>query len=487
MEYYQLYELVNLPNTLIPYLIKNFKPLFKYEAFKDYDVFNHDVFNHKKRPRRYKKVAEGRPINGVPQLVDVEVPVNRVGIPFQKLIVDTAVAFLTGGEIELVATPVGDIEQRMFDWIKQTWDDNKLDFENTTIAETMMSQLECAELWFRDVDDDGNQVMKMNIIAPATGYVLQPIFDGIGNLIGLAMGYKKNDVEGKKVDYYDLYTIGDDGFAELRKYIKDGTGWVYIQYIADQVEGLPPEKANAIIKLPYKKLPLMYYCQATSEWYDVQSMIERKETIRSNHGDTNDYSGSPVLFGRGKIRSAPDKGDPGKFLSTDDVNGDLKYVTPDGAPDSLKLEDEELNELIFLCSQTPNLSINNLKGLGSVPSGAAFERLLIAAYMKAKKKQRGNFGKTIQRRINFLKSAAAVLFPELKPAVKMNIKVKYSLFNIDDIADRIQNALNANGQKPIMSQEESIEFAGISDDPKTTFEKVKAEADALGVVIGGGI
>lgn len=474
MELSQLEALSVNPAEMVSFLLKNLKPYFRYEAFKDYDIIFHDVLDKSKRKDKVINKPTGQlQADGITPITAPDtVPVNRIAIPFQKLIVDTAATFLTGGCIDLKCTPDSETEKAMFDAVKSIWKRNKLNFKNSQIATHMMSETEVAELWFSDTvkDPDGKEttVMKMNILAPSNGYQLQPIFDGINNLIAFGVYYTGVDNDGKRVEYYDLYTE-----KVLQKHAKSYRGKWEIRANEDG--------SNMIIELPYGKIPIIYYQQLKSEWYDVQYMIDRMEKMQSNHGDTNDYSGSPILFIKGKIQGFAAKGEPGKVLQGEG-DAEASYITPQSAPESMKLEWENLKNLIFLCTQTPDLTLESLKGLGQIPSGAAFERMLIATYMKARKRQVGQFGECIQRRINFLIAAAATLDNTIKNEVDLDINVEYGLYQIGDLTDRIQNALLANGNKPIISQEESVEMAALTDDPQATYDKIKAEDNSIGNV-----
>lgn len=478
MELSQLTALSVNPAEMVSFLLKNLKPYFRYEAFKDYDIIFHDVLDKAKRKDKLINKPTGQMApDGVTAITAPEnVPVNRIAIPLQKLIVETAATFLTGGCIDLKCTPDDDQEQAMFDAVKAIWKRNKLAYKNSQIATHLMSETEVAELWFSDTvidvkSGEEKTVMKMNILAPSNGYQLQPMFDGIGNLIAFGVYYTGVDNDGKKVEYYDLYTDNT-----LQKHQKS--------YRSEWVIRQDEDGKEMIIDLPYGKIPIIYYQQPKSEWYDVQHMIARLEKMQSNHGDTNDYSGSPILFVKGKIQGFAAKGEPGKVLQGEG-DATASYITPESAPESMKLEWENLKNLIFLCTQTPDLSLESLKGLGQIPSGAAFERMLIATYMKARKRQVGQFGECIQRRVNFLVAAAATLDETLAEETDLDINVEYGLYQIGDIADRIQNALLANGNKPVISQEESVEMAGLTDDPEGTFKKIQDEQNSLGNVFDG--
>lgn len=473
MELSKLQDLVATgnPAEYVSKLLKGYKPYFKVEAFKDYDVLWHDIMSQIKRPDKQikKKSGEKNP-DGTDIIETALVKVNRIALPFQKFIVETLATFLTGGKVEFKCTPQGKAEEDMLKAVKSIWKKNKLAFKNGLLAETMMSQTECAELWFTDEKQDPKTKkiiysLKMNLLRPSDGFELQPFYDEIGDLIAFGVKYKKD-----KIEHYDLYTD-----VELRRHIKQNGIW-----------GLNGNPEDAIIQLQYGKMPIIYYQQDKSEWYDVQSAIDRLEKMQSNHGDTNDYSGSPILFVKGDIEGFAAKGEPGKVLQGSG-EASAEYLLPSTAPESVKQEFENLKAFIHLFTGAPDLSLSSLKGLGQIPSGAAFQRLLILTYMKVRRRQVGDFGMLIQRRNNFLISALAnnpLLIPEdVSAAADLDITIEWGLYQLNDLMDSINAAIAANGGLPVISQEESVQMAALTDDPDATWEKIKAESSAIGNVL----
>lgn len=472
----ELSELNNLtssgnPAEYVAKILKSFKPYFEYEAWKHYDVIFHDVMNKAKRLDKIVKRPTGdlKP-DGTDIIETASIPVNRIALPFQKFIVEILATFLTGGKCDFKCSAEGQVEEAMFKAIKDIWKKNKLDFKNGTIAETMMSQTECAELWFTDYKTDPKTkkqvpVLKMNVLRPSDGFELQPFWDEIGDLIAFGVKYTKD-----KIQHYDLYTD-----EELLRHIKVKGIW-QLATIPSEQEGGDPQ--DAVIPLKYGKMPIIYYWQQKSEWYDVQTEIERLEKMQSNHGDTNDYSGSPILFVTGDIQGFAAKGEPGKVLQGKGT-ATAEYLMPETAPESMKQEFDNLKAFIHLFTGAPDLSLNSLKGLGQIPSGAAFERMLILTYMKVRRRQVGDWGLTMQRRINFLISALAQTVPALADASDLDISMNWGLYQLNDLMDMINAAIAANGGLPVISQEESVGMAGLTDDSDVTWKKIQDEQGSL--------
>lgn len=449
------------PSIFIPAIRQEWKQLFEIKAFKEYDPCFHEIVTNSTGKRNDKTISVPVPgdCDDNPQMMTKVVCLNRLPLALQQLIVSRSAAFLTGGKIELKSKPSDNAQQKLYDAVKETWRKNKLDFKNNYIAETFMSQLECAEIWYSKKNADGTISMKCNIYRPIDGYDFVPVFDAHKDLLAFGLGYKtvRDKAEIEHMDIYD-------------------TEWL-TRYEHVQSEWVQKEK----IKLLYGKIPVIYYSINKSIWEIVQKLIERLEYLLSNFADSNDYTGSPILAASGQIKGFSAKGETGKVIELQDGdNGskaDLKYVTYDKAPEAIKLEIDTLRGLVFTLTQTPDLAFEQMKGLGDI-SGVAFDRLMIDAHLKSKAMQNGMYGECIQRRLNFLCYACAAT-NSVESAKDMEITAEFSLFSIDSVSDRIDNAKKANGGKPVIDALGGIKMAGLTDDPEGTLKLIQEETEAV--------
>lgn len=444
-------------------------------AEKEYDVKQHDVFDVTIRKDKTKRDG-------------TSVKVNRIGLPLQKLIVNRRVAFMNVGAIKLEANPETTEQERLYDMVKKIRDDNKMDFVETDVATRLLSELQVAKLWYSIpasegywgdlVSVGGRFRMRCEVLSPRKGDGLLPVFDRYGDMIYFGRTYETpidiNEVTGSdnidasaKDKRFDIYTNTHIyRFRQPRQGEQapsGGSGWL-----------LEEAKHHS-----YGKIPVIYYGKALPPWADVQHAIARLETVLSNFGDTNDYHGSPTLVFLGEfVGQAAEKGETGKQVQIKPVNGttlaDAKYVTWEHAPESIKLEIETLAQYIFTCTQTPQMSMEDMKDLGNV-SGVAYDRIFMDAHLAARAEIMGEYGMGTQREINFLKAACSAIDTTLAEASRtLDIKFDIPIFRINDDREQIDNIAAARNAG-ILSQETALQFFPWISDAEAELKRLIAE------------
>jgi hypothetical protein len=472
-------------------------------ALMQYNPAEHDVFNKAKRKKRKIIVPTGEKKTVGDKEVDVTAvkyeEVNRIGIPLQKLIVNRRIAFMNTGNMNILAKPKTDQEKTLLEMVKKTREDNKMEFKLSEIAERMMSELQVAELWYSEDVESGywgelapnaTKRMRLKIISPALGDRLLPVFNGSGSLTYFARGYKTTPDVTDKIDFNnpestEVIAISNTEIEHLDIYNVD----TILKF--EQENGVWILKGT--IKHTYGSVPVIFYKQDAPEWADVQPIIDRIETLLSNFADTNDANGSPILFAKGIIKSMPARGETGKMINVVPQIGkdnkevgeaDLKYVTWDRAPESVKLEFETDLNFIYTCMQTPDISTKGMAEL-SIQSGVGFDRVFVDAHLGAMKHTKGTFGECTQRSLNFLVKACVAINTSLKPAVNLQLKPDFPLFRINDEAETINMLTAATGGEAVLSQKTAVGLSGLTQDPEGEYAQIKKEADTLGQDITG--
>lgn len=428
-------------NDAVNIIIDNKNKVFDAESYRQYFGINHKVNSQMQREDKIIKVPIGdgsKDANGEDVLISKVVKVSRISTEFQKLITTIATSFGAGGGVILKAKASQEQKETLIR-TKDIWKRAKCEYKNYEILETIYSQKEVAEVWYTNE----NKELRCNIYRPSDGYELIPVFDGNRDLI--LFGLKSTiEINKEEFDVLDLYSKDN-----LYRFIKKQDKWVTRE---------PP------IKLNYGKMPVVYYQYDEVIYKGVQSLIERYEVLLSNFADTNDYNGSPILFSKGEITGYGVKGEAGKFIQGEG-DADLKYISNNAVPESVKLEFETIKNLIYTLTLTPELSFDIMVSLGNV-SGLAMDRILTGAHLKAKKIQNGVYGLGIQRRLNFLVSALTNIYPDLEAGKDLYVTPQFNLFRISSESEKITSMLLANGNLPLIDHESSIEEAGLVENPE---------------------
>lgn len=427
---------------------------------KQYEPEGHDILDISKRPDKIITVQENKE-----EVTKTVVP-TRLPVSYQKLIVRMAATFLCGNPIQLDAMPTNDSQKDILQAMKRLWEKNKLDYDSKTIAKLMMSETEVAEVWYpekaesdywADTSFAGSVIkMRMKILANSLGDQLYPVFNTNGDMVAFGREYSIK-VEGKDEQHFDLYTDQNTYLGT-----KKGTEW--------EVKIEP----NVL-----EKIPVIYYRQYKPEWSDVQWLIDRFEKTISNHSDTNDYFGSPMVFVEGDIEGFASKGESGKVLQGK-AGAKASYLSWDQSPKSVELEQGTLRSLIYNLTSTPDISMENMKGLGTF-SGFALKMLFMDAHMKAADKEE-IFGKSIQRRINLLKAALGKKIKVSSAAgTSLHIKPKFEYYLPKNHQEIVEMLFTATGSKAIMTQETAVRMNPLVTDSQAEIDQLKEEGNVEGI------
>jgi SPP1 family phage portal protein len=444
-------------------------------AMAQYKVKKHDIFDTNKRPdKTIKKDSGETDANGNPTLVTATVEVARIGLSLQKLIVERRVGFMLSDPVKTSAIFNNDSpseqEQRMEKLVERIQNDNKMDYRNKELARRMMSELECAELWYFVENKEPDQVlrskftMKLKILSPELGDKLYPLFDSTGDMIAFARGYKLREGE-KDIDHFDVYTTEFE-----YKYVNRNDVW----QLDPEVITMTLEGAKTINPIPNAvgKIMIIYHSQKQPEWDDVQPLIDRREKLASNHADTNDYFGSPILKIKGEIKGYAQKGESGKTMQVQE-EGDADYLSWDSSPESMKDERESLQKDIYSLTQTPDISFERMVEIGGNISGIALKLMFLDAHMAVRNKEE-IFGIGLQRRLNLLKAAIGTVIDTSLSGEARTLQMKPVLtpYMPENVTEMIEN-LSVAKTGGIISTETAVEQNPLVEDKDVEMERLK--------------
>lgn len=473
-----LQEILALPTEAekIYYLKYRRTPLPDAQAlYKDWDPDKHDIMDPEIRPDNKVIVEEGKsdPKTGKvipPQYKKDDInPTNRIMLPLEQDITNIHTAWAVGNDPKVNCEPNNDQEKALLTIINSINRKNKMRYNNKRIVRSWLSETEVAEYWYV-VKDEGfwrkilEQVKKTfggtvtpqfklrcAIWSPFRGDKLYPLFDDKGDYVALSREYSVKDADGTETIYF--MTVTDEKVYKWRM----ETDWVKVSEF----------------KHGFVKNPTVYSWRPKPLCHNIRPIRDRLERLMSNFADCIDRCFFPYLILEGDIQGTPQQSGKNRLIKITN-GGKVYYLNWDQASDAVRLELENLWSKAYQLTNTPQLSLDSLKGLGDVPSGRAFRFLFMGTDL-AIDNHAEVIGEHIQRRYNFLVSAVGSLNAEYQKAAQtIDIETEIQPFTIDDIAEKIKNATDACGQ-PIASLKTGVMLAGLVDNVDDEINEMQQE------------
>lgn len=422
-----------------------------YDLIKQYEPKLHDIMTDKvKYPDKPIKNDKGETIR--PE------PVTRVCVGLQKLSVKRISEFMFTIPVNPVCqdAKIDATAKKQFEAVKKVLKKNKWNTLNKKRCKVISAECEQATYWYVDEkvkDSAGKSIdirLKYDIYSPSRGDELYPLFDDTGDMIAFSRQYEVANENDKKDVYFETWTAD-------KHYIfkQNGSGWDV------------RESDNAL-----GKIPVIYSYRPEPIWADGDNgKVEQIEKLLSKNGDIIDYHSSPVLIIKGNLQGAPVKGEANKVFNTPDANGGAEYVSWTQSPESTKFQFETLLRLFWSEMQLPDLSYENVKGIGAT-SGVALKMLFSDAHLKCGDEWE-IYEDLIEREFNVIKAYLAAPYGD--SINELDVEPVMRPFIIDDEKEKIEVLVTANGNKPVVSQKQSVALAQLSDDTDADYIEIKAE------------
>lgn len=459
-------------------------------AEKALNPYKHAVFDHAVRPDKKVRIdpEDTSDEENVTKVVtgDGEVKegyrfekVARIALSLPKLIVSRHASMIFGNDVSLICTPEDEKQKVVLRVISKIRKAVKEKTINRRAAKILFSCTEVAELWYAVPVDRNNPnkkskkygintpvKMRCAILNPMNGDQLFPYFDETGDMIAFSRIYARQDSQLKKHFFFETWTDEEHMVWE-----RTGTGYVPAEGFGDSENPQPEENVIG-------KIPVIFASAEEAVYHDVMMLIERLEKLLSNFADTNDYHASPKIFVTGQIQGFSKKGESGAILEGES-GSTAQYLSWSNAPESVKLEIETLLRMIFMITQTPDLSFDSVKGLNL--SGVSLKLLFTDAYLRVLD-DREIFDEYLQRRYNLLAAFVGKMDVTLAEAAdQIEIEPEIHPFVVTDDAAELQMWQNGNGGNPVMSLRTSVQGAahitGV-DDVEREIEAIQEEVDS---------
>jgi SPP1 family phage portal protein len=399
----------------------------------------------------------------------------RIPINFAKKIVTTATAFEVGKPVTLIPSE----ENSLSMLFSNIWKTNRIDSKIADLIRLKKSETQAAiQFYIVDLKPESilNKILvkiglksqakeiKSKILNNKDG-IMTPYFDSSGNMIAFMWQYKAKGNSDKELNHVEIWD------AEKYHYLNDESG--------------KTAYATNPILHGFDRIPIVYISQEEPEWFDVKEMIDRIEVSLSKLGASNDYSAYPLLQIFGEVNSFPDKDESGKVLqfpmTKDDegkyVNGKAEFLSAPNAVESAKVELEMLKGFIYSISHTPDLSFDNVKGLGNV-SAVALKLLFLDAVIKATINE-GENRTMIERIINVILSG--IVKTTNTSLLKESQILYYEIIFNSIIPDDVQTATDIIiklKEAGLMSAQSAIKLIDMVENPEEELNLINSEKQA---------
>jgi hypothetical protein len=391
--------------------------------------------------------------------------VTRVTCDLQRLATKRMTELVTGIPPKRVYTPNNDRQKQIAAYIESIYDRNRINSVNNERLNMLFAGCEVFTLWYaieeRNTLYGFSSPLKLRCrnFSPMLGDELYPLFDEYGDMIAMSVGYTRK--KGRKyVQYFDTYTAD-----KHIKWSNENGGWAEVE--------------NENITLG--KIPGVYAWRPTPIWEDTSKTVYEIEWTLSRDGNYLRQNSKPIfiVFADEAISYGDEKSPNREFRSVMQYpqNGRAEYVTWAQAVENLKFYVEQLRDLFFTQLQLPDWSYGKMSQ--QALSGESRKQMFIDAQLKVKDES-GRLIEFFDREMNVVKAFAKIMLGESYAADIDALKVETLItpFAITDEKDTINNLMAANGGKALMSQRESIEMYGHSDDVDKTLREI-AEEDKI--------
>lgn len=414
----------------------------------EYDPTKHPVMNKQLYPDLVKD-------DGVER-------VTRITLSFQRLAAKRMSELLCGIPVKRIYKPEDEKQQQVATFLEKIFDRNRINSVNTDRTNALFAGCEIFTLWYAVEQKNilygfaSPLKLRCRTFSPMLGDELYPFFDEYGDMVAMSIGYTRK-VGRKNVQYFDTYT--DDRHI---KWSNESGEWLAVE----------DEKTTV------GKIPGIYTSRPTPIWEDTSRNVYEMEWTLSRNGNYIRENSKPkfIVCADEIIQYGDEKSGNKEFKSVMQypTGARAEYVTWSQAIESLKFQIDTLRNLFFTQLQLPDWSYEKMSQ--QALSGESRKQMFIDAELKVQDES-GRWLEFFDREINvakaFLKLMLGQAWHEAIDALPVeNVITPY---RITDRKEEVETLMTANGNKPIMSQRESIEAYGRSDNVDQTLKEINEQ------------
>lgn len=394
--------------------------------------------------------------------------VTRIALSFQKLAAKRMSELVCGIPVKRVYKPENDRQKVVAAVIERIFDRNRINSENTRRFVQLFAGCEIFTLWYAVEQRNGlygvDSPLKIRCrtFSPMLGDELYPYFDEYGDMTAMSIAYRRK-VGRSWVQYFDTYTDGQESCHI--KWSDEGGEW----HVVEQ------ERTSLL------KIPGVYAWRREPIWENTSETVYEMEWSLSRNGNYIRENAKPkfAVFADEIINYGDEKSGTREFKTVMQFpkGSTAGYITWQEAIESLKFHVESLRSLYFTMLQLPDWSYEKMSQ--QALSGESRKQMFIDAELKVGDES-GALVEFCDREVNVVKAYAKLIMGSAYHADidALPVECVITPYRITDSKEKVETLMTANGNKPIMSQRESIELYGQSDDVDRTLREI-AEEDSF--------
>lgn len=412
---------------------------------KDYEPTEHAIVKDT-TTRRDKIKANG--------MVD---KASRIYIGLEKLLTNRMSEFTFAIPVKRIYSGLEDKKsQEISKALEMVYKHARTDAENLRRAKEYYASCEICTIWYaipkknKLYGFDSNFKLKCKTYSPMNGARLYPLFDEYGDMLAMSLEYDVHFGE-SKTTYFETYT------AERHlKWKQDN--FQHYENILD-------------VENPIGKIPCVYMSRIEPIYGGLSYLRNEIEYTLSRNSDTIAYNSAPILKVSGGLQGEESKGESKRVFRVEN-GGDVAYISWAQSIEALKYHVSTLVQQFWAQSQMPDISFENMKGLGNIGFDAR-QTLLTDAHLKVGDEQ-GAWVEFFERETNIIKAFLSQMNRNgFKNLDEVEVEHIITPFIQNDEKATIERLVTANGGKPILSQLEAIKLAGYSSDPESTLKAIE--------------
>ncbi len=333
---------------------------FRQEVFQSEFLSELDPNGHRiNDPSYYENIYKEIPVKDkdgkeTDQKRTVEVSIERVSIPLQKVILEKHLTHLCGEKIKFIMHHLDPTKEQenLFISFKQGWEKHNMP---SAVYEFCKSVKATGDGAFCAVMSD--KKLSYRVFSTLNGDTLHPIRDFNGDLRIFGRGFTAYDYERQEeVPYLEVW---DDKYYTLLSYSTDSEK----QFIEWDTETFTPKYSSedfdgwSVVKTPtphgFSKIPIEYLKDENGAcWSSVQHLIDKLEMALSQLFENNKAYAFRIMVVKGGVQIQGDLRGQARAMLFKDKEGEAKFMEKADASASFELQLKETLKYILMGSFT---------------------------------------------------------------------------------------------------------------------------------------